>query len=81
MLMDSCPPFAHSIRIVQEERTPYILLWGRREIMCTKPVGAKPAEGMYSWTRQILQDQITLTLRKARADAMAETVRNATRKG
>ncbi len=69
------------LRIAQEERTPYILLWGRREIMCTKPVGAKPAEGMYSWTRQILQDQITLTLRKARADAMAETVRNATRKG
>jgi hypothetical protein len=69
------------LRIAQEERKPYFLLWGRREIMCTKPIGAKPAEGMYSWTREILQDQITLTCRKARADAMAATVRNTTRKG
>src|SRR3990172_4072591 len=44
--------------IAQEEGIPYFLLWGRREIMCTKPIGAKPSEGMYSWTRQILHDQI-----------------------
>ena len=69
------------LRIAQQERTPYFLLWGRREIMCTKPIGAKSAEGMYSWTRQILQDQMTLTLRKARADATTETVRDATRQG
>jgi hypothetical protein len=67
--------------IAQEERTPYFLLWGRRDIMCTKPIGAKSAEGMYSWTRQILQDRITLTLRKARADAMTQTVRDAARTG
>lgn len=66
--------------IAQEERTPYFLLWGRREIMCTKPIGAKPAEGMYSWTRQILQDQIALTYRKAQSDAAAQTIRSATRK-
>jgi hypothetical protein len=68
------------LRIAQEERTPYFLLWGRREIMCTKPIGAKSAEGMYSWTRQILQDQITVASRKA-ADSTSETVRDATRKG
>jgi hypothetical protein len=32
---------------------------------------------MYSWTRQILQDQITFTTRKAAADAAAATVRDA----
>jgi hypothetical protein len=48
--------------------------------MCTKPIGAKPAEGMCSWTGQILQDQIALTVRNARADATAETLRNAIRK-
>jgi len=69
------------LRIAQEERIPYFLLWGRREIMCTKPIGAKPAEGMYSWTRQILQDQITFASRKANTDATAETLRNTTRKG
>jgi hypothetical protein len=68
------------LRIAQQERTPYFLLWGRREIMCTKPVGAKTAEGMYSWTPQVLQDQIAFTSRSARADAVAETLRNA-RKG
>ena len=66
--------------IAQQERIPYFLLWGRREIMCTKPIGAKPLEGMYNWTRQILQDQIAFTSRKAESDAAAETVRDATRK-
>jgi hypothetical protein len=47
------------IRIAREERKPHILLWGRREIMCSKPIGAKPAEGMYSWTPEILQERIT----------------------
>ena len=67
------------LRIAQQEGTPYFLLWGRREIMCTKPVGAKAAEGMYSWTPQVLQDQIDFTSRSARSDAMAETLRNARR--
>jgi hypothetical protein len=68
------------LRIAQQERTPYLLLWGRREIMCTKPIGARPEEGMYSWTPKILQDQIALTFRKTRADATAQTLRDATRK-
>jgi hypothetical protein len=68
------------LRIAQEERTPYFLLWGRREIMCTKPIGAKPTEGMYSWTRQILRDQVVLTSRRTGAEVAAEIQRNATRK-
>ena len=55
------------IRIAQEEQTPYFLLWCRRAEMCTKPVGAKSAEGMYNWTREILQDQVAIGLRRARA--------------
>ena len=52
------------LRIAQEEKRPYFLLWGRRELMCTKPTTAKPADGMYSWTWDILQTQI-LTIRRA----------------
>ena len=51
------------LRIAQEEDRPYLLLWGRREFMCTKPMTAKPADSMYSWTWEILQSQI-LTLRR-----------------
>ena len=47
---DGSPGMSAELRIAQEERTPYFLLWGRRESMCTKPTGAKPAEGMYRWT-------------------------------
>jgi len=53
------------IGIAQEERKPYFLLWGRREVMCTKPVGARPGEGIYSWTSSILRDQMAVTLRLA----------------
>lgn len=73
---DASPSMSNELRIAQQEQTPYFLLWGRREIMCTKPLGAKTAEGMYSWTRQILQDQIAITSRSARTDALAETLRS-----
>jgi hypothetical protein len=52
------------LRIAKAESIPYFLLWGRPKIMCTKPVGAKGDEGMYSWTPQILQDQIAVTARR-----------------
>lgn len=58
---------AAEVEIAQEERKPYFLLWGRREVMCTKPAGAKPSEGMYSWTTNIVRDQISVTLRLAKA--------------
>jgi hypothetical protein len=65
------------LELAKEEGTPYFLLWGRRGAMCAKPVGAKPAEGMYSWTRQILHDQIAFTSRKAQSDAAADAMRDA----
>jgi hypothetical protein len=52
--------------IAQEEEKPYLLLWGRREKMCTKPQGARPADAMYSWTRDILESQISMILRNAK---------------
>jgi hypothetical protein len=55
------------LRIAREERKAYVLLWGRRESMCTKPVGARPDDGIYKWTWEILQDQLTSRLRNARS--------------
>ena len=52
------------LRIAREEERPYFLLWGRRELMCTKPATAKPSDSIYTWTWEILQSQI-LTLRRA----------------
>jgi hypothetical protein len=57
-------PVSVELRIAQEEKRPYFLLWGRRGLTCTKPVTAKAADGMYSWTWEILQNQI-LTVRRA----------------
>jgi len=59
------------IRIAQEEGIPYFLLWGRSEGWCTKPVGAKNADGMYRWTQANLQDQIAYGLRLPRTLAIA----------
>jgi hypothetical protein len=60
------PSVSAELRIAQEGKKPYFFLWGRRESMCTKPAGAKPADHIYSWTWDILRDQITGTLRNAR---------------
>ena len=46
------------LRIAREEERPYFLLWGRRELMCTKPTTARSADAMYSWTWEILQSQL-----------------------
>jgi len=62
-LTSESPRVSAELRMAQEEEKPYFLLWGRRETMCTKPVGARPADGMYSWTWEILQNQIGQTLR------------------
>jgi hypothetical protein len=61
------PGVSAELRIAQEEQKPYFLVWGRREIMCTKPAAARPADTMYSWTWEILQNQIMETLRRARS--------------
>ena len=74
---EDSPGVSAELRIAREEGTPYFMLWGRRDRMCTKPVGAASAEGMYSWTQPILQAQICLTLRNTRALEMAETLARA----
>ena len=56
---------AAELRIAQEEERPYVLLWGRREPMCTRPTTAKPRDSMYSWTPEILQSQILMHRRAA----------------
>lgn len=38
------------IRIAQNEGKPYFLLKGRRDKYCTKPVGAKATDSIYTWT-------------------------------
>jgi hypothetical protein len=65
------------LRIAQEEQKPYFLLWGRRDRMCTRPAGSKREDSMYSWTWQILQDQITTTLRNAQPREVAEHYKRA----
>jgi hypothetical protein len=59
------PAVAAELKIAQEEKKPYLLLWGRREGMCKKPVGARPTDTMYSWTREILRTQLSATIRDA----------------
>jgi hypothetical protein len=67
------PRVAAELRIAQEEGKPYLLLWGRRELMCTKPEGAKSSDAMYSWTRDILETQISATLRSANPRPVPES--------
>lgn len=53
------------LRAAQEEERPYVLLWGRRERMCTKPMTAKSADAIYSWTWEVLERQLFTALRAA----------------
>lgn len=57
---------ASELRIAEEEKRPHFLLWGRRELMCTMPVGAKRSGCMYSWNWETLLQQIAEARRSAR---------------
>jgi len=53
------------IRIALEEKKPYLLLWGRRERMCSMPIGVMRNACMYSWKRETLAHFVAQTLRDA----------------
>ena len=62
---DSAVGVSLELRIAQDQQKPYFLIWGRREQTCTKPLGAKPGDGMYTWIWELLRYQIVLEMRKA----------------
>ena len=72
---EACLEFAQGSSAAAPAQPAARLICDRLDRVWQDPTGAKPAEGMYSWTRQILQDQIALTSRKAAADATADKVR------
>ena len=63
------------LRIAQEEQKPYLLLWGRRDRMCSMPLGVKRTACMHSWTRETLLQLIAQTLRDARPLEIPENCR------
>jgi hypothetical protein len=74
---NASPGVAAELRIAQEEGKPYLLLWGRRERMCTKPEGARSSDAMYSWTPNILENQMWATLRSAKPLEVPESCKRA----
>ena len=62
---------SRELRAAQGLRKPYFMIWGRRELTCTKPVGAKSGDSMYTWIWALLKFQLGLEIRKggARSDS------------
>jgi len=46
------------LRIAQEEKLPYFLLWGRSEKTCAEPVPATSSDKIYKWTWDNLKELI-----------------------
>ncbi len=68
-------PVSIEVRVAQEEKCPYLLLWGRRRPMCQKPSTAKPADPMYSWTPDVIAQQILQIRRRHDVDDEAARLR------
>lgn len=49
-----------------EEHKPTLLLWGRRERMCTMPFGVGRNACMYTWTWDVLVRQVAQAIRDAK---------------
>jgi hypothetical protein len=63
------------LRITQEQKKPYVLLWGRRDSMCKKPRSARPEDGMYLWTPSMLEHQLAQSLRQSRDRDVPESMK------
>lgn len=61
---DASPRMCAELEITRELRKPYLLLWGRRDRACRKPKGARPDDGMYNWTLEILEHQLSALQRR-----------------
>jgi hypothetical protein len=46
------------LKIAQEEKIPYFLLWGRSSKTCTKPTAALATDKIYNWTWENLKNLI-----------------------
>jgi hypothetical protein len=54
---------SREVSIAQEQGKPYVLLWGRRSVACTKPNGARPEDHFYTWIWDVLISQIGSAVR------------------
>ena len=64
---DSSIEVSLELRTAQDQRKPYFLIRGRRELTCTKPVGAKADDTLYTWIWQILKLRIGSEMRRVAA--------------
>ncbi len=75
---DKSERVATELRMAQEQGKPVILLWSRRESMCKKPLGARPADSMYSWTDDFLRERLIANQRKAHAARVPQRLKRVT---
>jgi hypothetical protein len=61
---DDSANVSRELSIAQQEEKPYVLLWGRRSEMCTRPLGARNQDLFYTWSWDVLLSQIRSALRK-----------------
>lgn len=74
-LTDASGGVAAELRIAREERKPHLLLWGRRNRMCTKPAGSTGSEAIYTWTPPTLHEQLAMMRRAEWREAAASGMR------
>ncbi len=47
---DTASGVSAEVKIAQEEKVDYFLLWGRKDKTCKKPKAAKATDKIYKWT-------------------------------
>ncbi len=72
---DESPQVSAELAIAQAEHKPYVLLWGRRDSMCKKPKSARSDDGMYCWTPDILEQQLTFSQRQSRERVVPDSMK------
>jgi hypothetical protein len=72
---DASARVSAELEIARQEHKPYLLLWGRPDSMCKKPRAARPDDGMYKWTLEILEHQLAQMMRQSRKHEVPESMK------
>jgi hypothetical protein len=60
---DSSSSVSRELVAAQEQDKPYVLLWGRRALSCTRPATARPGDLFYTWIWDVITTQVALAVR------------------
>lgn len=62
---DECERVAREMLFARDAELPCLMLWGRRELMCKRPMDSRRDDTMYTWNSGVVREQLAAARRSS----------------